>query len=148
MIKENEEEDGGHLFASRASEYSEQTLKNAQTLSASQLNVDSCQLCRSGYDLSTHLPRVLVQCGTSPIKEGHTVCSCCCALLFAEQAVVCPFCMKKIHAVSEVAKMPVNSQIFSNLIIRQKINEQLTDPDPNNADNQSKLVYSGNNAVL
>ena len=82
----------------RASEYSAQIL-----------NLRSCPVCDSHYDLASHAPRILIHC-------GHTVCTACLYLFFKDQKIRCPLCSKIIKRLRFIEILPLNHQIFQMLL--------------------------------
>ena len=96
-------------------EEKQQALKYSSTV----FDAEKCPTCRLNYDLASRCPRILVHC-------GHTVCTSCLYYFFKDQRIRCPLCSKVIKRLRVIEVLPINHQIYYELIT--KIPESEVDP--------------------
>lgn len=70
------------------------------------IDLKKCVLCKSLYDIQTHVPRILIHC-------GHTFCTPCLNDFFRNFRVRCPLCLKLIKNIENIERLPINHTIFS-----------------------------------
>lgn len=92
-------------------DYDEEIKKFVGTL----INQKSCVLCKIDYDISNHIPRILVHC-------GHTFCQCCLLKFYKNSRVRCPLCLKLIKNIDTIDRLPINHTIYTKLI--DELNEK------------------------
>ena len=66
--------------------------------------MDICGVCRSKYNVSDKIPRILISC-------GHTYCNSCLVNYYRNERVRCPFCKKLVY-VESIEDLPMNYCIF------------------------------------
>ena len=91
---------------------------SALTYSYELINLDCCPICKDSYDLACNAPRILVQC-------GHTVCTSCLYYLFKDQCLRCPICTKLIRRLRLIEILPLNHQIYYQLIAKNLPKEKI-----------------------
>lgn len=94
-----------HQSLNPPTEYKEQIAEFVSKL----IDLKSCVLCKSNFDLSYHLPRILIHC-------GHTFCTPCLRNFYRNLRVRCPLCLKLIKNIENIERLPLNHTIVSNLV--------------------------------
>lgn len=73
------------------------------------IDLRNCVLCKQKYDITTHIPRILIHC-------GHTFCTSCLLEFYRNMRVRCPLCLKLIKNIETIERLPINHTIFSRLV--------------------------------
>jgi DNA-directed RNA polymerase subunit RPC12/RpoP len=110
------------LFTGAVPENDPELVAKVEQLKRALLDPNLCVVCSKEFDLQERLPRVLVQC-------GHTFCTECLRPFQNERSIKCPLCLTELSRVSGLDKLPVNSQIFSSLFYKDKLDLQLMNSD-------------------
>ena len=95
--------------------------------------LDIYGLCKLKYNLGDRIPRILVHC-------GHTFCTSCLIRFYHVDHIRCPYCKKLINNIESVAKiesLPLNLNIFGELVKTDPLVMRLLDQDPENPNNLS-----------
>ena len=95
--------------------------------------LDICGVCKMKYNLGDRIPRILVHC-------GHTFCTSCLIRYYHVDHIRCPYCKKlinNIESVSKIESLPLNLNIFGELVKTDPLVMRLIDPEnPNSLSSQ------------
>ena len=81
------------------------------------------------YNLGDRIPRILVHC-------GHTFCTSCLIRYYHIDHIRCPYCKKlinNIESVSKIESLPLNLNIFGELVKNDPMVMMLIDPENPNS---------------
>ena len=95
----------------------------------SKRGLDICGVCKKKYNLGDRIPRILVHC-------GHTFCTSCLIKFHHIDHIRCPFCKKLINNIDSPAKiesLPLNLNIFGELVKYDPVVMMLIDPENPNS---------------
>ena len=95
----------------------------------SKRGLDICGVCKKKYNLGDRIPRILVHC-------GHTFCTSCLIKFHHVDHIRCPYCKKLINNIDSPAKiesLPLNLNIFGELVKTDPVVMMLIDPDNPNS---------------
>jgi uncharacterized protein YbaR (Trm112 family) len=87
--------------------------------------LDICGVCKQKYNLGDRIPRILVHC-------GHTFCTSCLIKFHHIDHIRCPYCKKLINNIdspSKIESLPLNLNIFGELVKTDPVVMMLIDPD-------------------
>ena len=87
--------------------------------------LDICGVCKKKYNLGDRIPRILVHC-------GHTFCTSCLIKFHHVDHIRCPYCKKLINNIDSPAKiesLPLNLNIFGELVKTDPVVMMLIDPE-------------------
>lgn len=90
--------------------------------------MDICGVCKKKYNLGDRIPRILVHC-------GHTFCTSCLIKYHHVDHIRCPYCKKLINNIDSPAKiesLPLNLNIFGELVKTDPVIMMLIDPESQN----------------
>jgi hypothetical protein len=90
--------------------------------------LDICGVCKKKYNLGDRIPRILVHC-------GHTFCTSCLIKFHHVDHIRCPYCKKLINNIDSPAKiesLPLNLNIFGELVKTDPVIMMLIDPESQN----------------
>ena len=94
--------------------------------------LDICGVCKKKYNLGDRIPRILIHC-------GHTFCTSCLIKFHHIDHIRCPYCKKLINNIDSPAKiesLPLNLNIFGELVKTDPVVMRLIDPEnPNSLTN-------------
>ncbi len=68
-----------------------------------------CGVCKLVYNVGDRIPRILVNC-------GHTYCTNCLTKYYRKSRIRCPFCKKLVKNLESVEQLPLNINIFSEVV--------------------------------
>lgn len=88
--------------------------------------LDLCGVCKMVYNVGDRIPRILVNC-------GHTYCTSCLTLYYRKRRIRCPFCKKLVKSLESVEQLPLNINMFSEVVRNDNFLLNLIDPDSNNS---------------
>ena len=91
--------------------------------------LDICGVCKKKYNLGDRIPRILVHC-------GHTFCTSCLIKFHHIDHIRCPYCKKLINNIDSPAKiesLPLNLNIFGELVKTDPLVMLLIDPENPNS---------------
>ena len=91
--------------------------------------LDICGVCKKKYNLGDRIPRILVHC-------GHTFCTSCLIRYYHIDHIRCPYCKKlinNIESVSKIESLPLNLNIFGELVKNDPMVMMLIDPENPNS---------------
>ena len=91
--------------------------------------LDICGVCKRKYNLGDRIPRILVHC-------GHTFCTSCLIKYHHNDHIRCPYCKKLINNIDSPAKiesLPLNLNIFGELVKTDPVVMMLIDPENPNS---------------
>jgi hypothetical protein len=100
--------------------------KSSNNFDYASRRLNICGVCRMIYNVGDRIPRILVNC-------GHTYCTSCLTKYYRKNRIRCPFCKKLVKNLESVEQLPLNINIFSEIVdIDPKLLGML-DPDSNNS---------------
>lgn len=91
--------------------------------------LDICGVCKMKYNLGDRIPRILVHC-------GHTFCTSCLIRYYHVDHIRCPYCKKLINNIdspSKIESLPLNLNIFGELVKTDPLVMLLIDPESPNS---------------
>ena len=91
--------------------------------------LDICGVCKKKYNLGDRIPRILVHC-------GHTFCTSCLIKFHHIDHIRCPYCKKLINNIDSPVKiesLPLNLNIFGELVKTDPVVMMLIDPENPNS---------------
>jgi hypothetical protein len=71
--------------------------------------LNKCGVCKLAYNVGDRIPRILVNC-------GHTWCTSCLTKYFRKNRIRCPFCLKLVKNLENVEMLPLNINIFHEVV--------------------------------
>ena len=91
--------------------------------------LDICGVCKKKYNLGDRIPRILVHC-------GHTFCTSCLIKYHHVDHIRCPYCKKLINNIdspSKIESLPLNLNIFGELVKNDPLVMMFIDPENPNS---------------
>jgi hypothetical protein len=82
---------------------------NNLTLDYHSRGLDICGVCKLVYNVGDRIPRIIVNC-------GHTYCTNCLSKYYRKNRIRCPFCKKLVKNLESVEQLPLNINIFSEVV--------------------------------
>ena len=79
------------------------------TLDYTSRRLNICGVCKLSYNVGDRIPRILVNC-------GHTYCTNCLTKYYRKNRIRCPFCKKLVKNLESVEQLPLNINIFSEVV--------------------------------
>jgi hypothetical protein len=68
-----------------------------------------CGVCKMVYNVGDRIPRILVNC-------GHTWCTSCLTKYYRKERIRCPSCLKLVKNLENVEQLPLNIDIFYEIV--------------------------------
>ena len=81
-----------------------------------------CGVCHLVYNVGDRIPRILVNC-------GHTWCTSCLTNYFRNNRIRCPNCLKLVKNLENVEQLPLNINIFHEVVQTDERLMEMIDPD-------------------
>ena len=81
-----------------------------------------CGVCKLPYDVGNRIPRILVNC-------GHTYCTSCLLKYYRKSRIRCPFCSKLVKKLDNVEILPLNINIFAEVVQKNAKLQDMLVPD-------------------
>jgi hypothetical protein len=88
--------------------------------------LDFCGVCKQKYNVGDRIPRILVNC-------GHTYCTSCLTKYFRKNRIRCPFCTKLVKKLENVELLPLNINIFAEVVNANTNLLKMLDTDSDNS---------------
>lgn len=91
--------------------------------------LDICGVCKKRYNLGDRIPRILIHC-------GHTFCTSCLIKYHHVDHIRCPCCKKLINNIdspSKIETLPLNLNIFGELVKTDPVVMMYIDPENANS---------------
>lgn len=85
-----------------------------------------CGVCKLMYNVGDRIPRILVNC-------GHTWCTNCLSKYFRHSRIRCPNCLKLVKNLENVEQLPLNINIFHEVVQKDAGLMEMIDPDGKNS---------------
>jgi hypothetical protein len=85
-----------------------------------------CGVCKLIYNVGDRIPRILVNC-------GHTWCTNCLSRYYRKNRIRCPNCKKLVKNLENVEQLPLNINIFSEVIYNDLNLLDMIDMDSSNS---------------
>jgi hypothetical protein len=85
-----------------------------------------CGVCKLIYNVGDRIPRILVNC-------GHTWCTNCLSKYYRKNRIRCPNCKKMVKNLENVEQLPLNINIFSEIIYNDPDLFDMIDPESSNS---------------
>jgi hypothetical protein len=85
-----------------------------------------CGVCKLTYNVGDRIPRILVNC-------GHTYCTNCLSKYYRKCRIRCPFCKKLVKNLESVEQLPLNINIFNEVVDNDHKLLNMLDPDYKNS---------------
>lgn len=85
-----------------------------------------CGVCKLIYNVGDRIPRILVNC-------GHTYCTNCLSKYYRKCRIRCPFCKKLVKNLESVEQLPLNINIFNEVVDNDHKMLNMLDPDYKNS---------------
>jgi hypothetical protein len=85
-----------------------------------------CGVCRLVYNVGDRIPRILVNC-------GHTYCTNCLSKYYRKCRIRCPCCKKLVKNLESVEQLPLNINMFSEVVDNDQKLLNMLDPDYQNS---------------
>jgi hypothetical protein len=92
--------------------------------------LDICGVCNGKYNVGDKIPRILINC-------GHTYCTACLTKYFRKERIRCPYCRKLVKNLESVEQLPLNINMFSEVVLNDPLLIVLLDSD--NEDSYSSV---------
>jgi hypothetical protein len=81
-----------------------------------------CGVCKLVYNVGDRIPRILVNC-------GHTYCTSCLTKYYRKNRIRCPCCKKLVKNLESVEQLPLNINMFSEVVDTDGKLLNIIDPD-------------------
>ncbi len=81
-----------------------------------------CGVCKLVYNVGDRIPRIVVNC-------GHTYCTNCLSKYYRKSRIRCPYCKKLVKNLESVEQLPLNINIFSEIVDTDSKLLNMLDPD-------------------
>ena len=85
-----------------------------------------CGVCKLVYNVGDRIPRILVNC-------GHTYCTNCLSKYYRKCRIRCPCCKKLVKNLESVEQLPLNINMFSEVVDNDQKLLNMLDPDYKNS---------------
>ena len=127
-IKEKADNQINSFSKIESSEIKKETSKHIRKkliLDYTSRGLDIFGVCKQKYNLGDRIPRILVHC-------GHTFCTSCLIKFHHVDHIRCPYCKKLINNIdspSKIESLPLNLNIFGELVKTDPVVMMLIDPD-------------------
>jgi hypothetical protein len=89
-------------------------------------NLNKCGVCKLIYNVGDRIPRILVNC-------GHTWCTSCLSKYYRKNRIRCPYCLKLVRSLENVEQLPLNINIFHEIVDKDLKLLEMLDPDGENS---------------
>lgn len=84
--------------------------------------LDYCGVCCLTFNVGDRIPRILVNC-------GHTYCTSCLTKYYRKNRIRCPYCRKLVKNLESVEQLPLNINIFYEVVLNNDKLQLFIDPD-------------------
>jgi hypothetical protein len=88
--------------------------------------LNKCGVCKLIYNVGDRIPRILVNC-------GHTWCTSCLTKYFRKNRIRCPNCLKLVKNLDNVEQLPLNINIFHEVVQTDDNLIDMIDPEGRNS---------------
>jgi hypothetical protein len=95
-------------------------------LDYSSRRLNFCGVCKLAYNVGDRIPRILINC-------GHTYCTNCLSKYYRKCRIRCPFCKKLVKNLESVEQLPLNINIFNEVVDNDHKLLNMLDPDYKNS---------------
>ena len=85
-----------------------------------------CGVCRLIYNVGDRIPRILVNC-------GHTWCTNCLTKYYRKNRIRCPNCLKLVKNLDNVEQLPLNINIFHEIVQKDEKMLEMLNLDSKNS---------------
>ncbi len=85
-------------------------------------HLNYCGVCKLVYNVGDRIPRILVNC-------GHTWCTNCLTKYFRKGRIRCPSCLKLVKNLENVEQLPLNIDIFHEIVQNDSSLLDMIDPE-------------------
>ena len=95
---------------------------NLDSLDYKTRRLNFCGVCKLVYNVGDRIPRILVNC-------GHTYCTSCLTKYYRKNRIRCPCCKKLVKNLESVEQLPLNINMFSEVVDTDGKLLNMLDPD-------------------
>ena len=88
--------------------------------------LNQCGVCKLVYNVGDRIPRILVNC-------GHTWCTSCLTKYYRKNRIRCPNCLKMVKNLENVEQLPLNINIFHEVVQTDENLLDMIDPEGKNS---------------